>query len=91
LEFNETRRNEPLLTALAAGAGGQYYPSPQLAAEGGGGVPRASELLESRAETKILRGKPDPAFAERTNQWLLGVICGALGLEWLLRRLMKLA
>jgi hypothetical protein len=91
LEFNETRRNEPLLNALAAGAGGQYYPSPQLAATGGGGVPRASELLESRAETKIVRGKPDPKFTERTNQWLLGVICGALSLEWLLRRLMKLA
>jgi hypothetical protein len=91
LEFAETRRNEPLLTALAAKTGGHYYRSPELAMNGEGGVPPATELLISRAETKILRGKPDERFAETVNRWLLGVICGALSLEWLVRRLSKLA
>ena len=50
-----------------------------------------AELIESRAETKVLHGKPDEKFTERVNQALLVVICGALCLEWLLRRLMKLA
>jgi hypothetical protein len=38
-----------------------------------------------------LRGKPDERFAEQLHHWLLAVICGALSLEWLLRRLSKLA
>lgn len=91
LEFAETRRNEELLTAIAARSGGRYYASPQLAATGDSALPPAGELIESRAETKILRGKPDGAFAESLNRWLLGVICGALCMEWLLRRLLKLA
>jgi hypothetical protein len=91
LEFEETRRNEALLAALAAKTGGHYYKSPELAIKGEGGVPPAAELLESRAETKILRGKPDQRFAESVNRWLLGIICGALSLEWLIRRLSKLA
>jgi hypothetical protein len=91
LEFEETQRNEALLTALAARTGGRYYASPRLAIDGEGGVPPAAELVESRAETKILRGKPDERFAEQLNHWLLAVICGALSLEWLLRRLSKLA
>jgi hypothetical protein len=91
LEFAETRRNEELLTAIAARSGGKYYESPQLAATGDSALPPAGELIESRAETKILRGKPDGAFAESLNRWLLGVICGALCAEWLLRRLLKLA
>ncbi|QDT73837.1 hypothetical protein [Lacipirellula limnantheis] len=91
LEFAETRRNEELLTAIAARSGGKYYASPQLAATGDSALPPAGELIESRAETKILRGKPDAAFAEALNRALLGVICGALCAEWLLRRLLKLA
>jgi len=50
-----------------------------------------AEQIESRAELKTLRGTPDDDFTEQWNQILLGVICGALGLEWLLRRLMRLA
>lgn len=91
LEFAETRRNEELLTAIAARSGGKYYASPQLAVAGDSALPPAGELIESRAETKILRGKPDAAFAESLNRWLLGVICGALCAEWLVRRLLKLA
>ena len=91
LEFAETRRNEELLTAIAARSGGKYYASPQLAVAGDSALAPAGELIESRAETKILRGKPDAAFAESLNRWLLGVICGALCAEWLLRRLLKLA
>jgi hypothetical protein len=91
LEFHETRRNEALLAALADRTGGKYYASPRLAIDGSTELKPAASLVESRAETKVLRGKPDERFAERVNKWLLGVICGALCLEWLLRRLMKLA
>lgn len=91
LEFAETRRNEELLTAIAARSGGKYYASPTLATAGDASLPPAGELIESQAETKILRGKPDAEFAESLNRWLLVIICGALCSEWLLRRLLKLA
>ena len=91
LEFADTRRNEALLEALATRTGGKYYASPALAEKGASGLPTLLELLPSRAETQIRVGKPDEAFTERINKALLGVICGALCLEWLFRRLMKLA
>lgn len=91
LEFADTRRNESLLEALAARTGGKYYASPALAEKGASGLPALPELLPSRAETQIRVGKPDEAFTERVNKALLAVICGALCLEWLFRRLMKLA
>ena len=91
LELEETRRNEALLQTLAARTGGVYYASPQQALAGADDLEPAASLFESRAETRILRGKPDVQYAEWINQILLGVICGALSLEWLLRRLSKLA
>ncbi|HMP07614.1 MAG TPA: hypothetical protein PJ982_14790, partial [Lacipirellulaceae bacterium] len=59
--------------------------------DGDGDQPTLPRLLPSRAETQIRVGKPDLRYAERVNQALLAVICGALSLEWLLRRLFKLA
>jgi hypothetical protein len=91
LEFADTRRNEALLEALATRTGGKYYASPTLAEKGASGLPTLPELLPSRAETQIRVGKPDEAFTERINKALMAVICGALCLEWLFRRLMKLA
>jgi hypothetical protein len=91
LEFADTRRNETLLTALATRTGGEYYETTELALRGASGVPPVAKLLPSRAETKIRAGAPDKTFTENVNRALLGVICGALCLEWLLRRLLKLA
>jgi hypothetical protein len=91
LEFADTRRNETLLAALAERTSGKYYETTELALAGGSGVPTVAALLPSRAETQIRVGKPDEAFTERVNRTLLGVICGALCAEWLLRRLLKLA
>jgi hypothetical protein len=91
LEFADTRRNESLLTALASRSGGQYYKSPDQAEKGGDGLAPAADLIKSRAETKISRGQPDEHFSLMVNRALLAVICGALSLEWLTRRLMKLA
>ncbi len=91
LEFDETRRNETLLVALADQSGGQYYSSLALALAGRPGMPSVAQQMESQAELKTLRGSPDNDFTEQLNRILLAVICGALCLEWLLRRLMKLA
>ena len=80
-----------LLAALAERTGGQYFETTDLAVRGASGTPPVTDLLPSRAETRTRVGKPDEEFTERVNRVLLGVICGALCLEWLLRRLLKLA
>ncbi|MCG8451252.1 MAG: VWA domain-containing protein [Pirellulales bacterium] len=91
LEFDKTRRNETLLKAIATRSGGKYYANLKTVVAGSSDLPPVSQLLTSRAESKILRGTPSPSFTETLNRWLLGVLCGALCLEWLLRRLMRLA
>jgi hypothetical protein len=87
---NETRvQNAGLLRELAERSGGQYV---DLA------DPRATEAIAaivkatpSLAETSIDLGPPDEAFAERLSRLALGVMAGALLLEWLLRRAWRLA
>ncbi|MCA9230546.1 MAG: VWA domain-containing protein [Planctomycetales bacterium] len=91
LEFDQTRRNDALLTAIASQTGGQFYPSINAAVAGSQSLPPVAQQIESRAEIRTLRGTPDQSFTELLNKYLLAVICGALCLEWLLRRLMKLA
>ncbi len=91
LEFENTTRNDQLLKQLSAITGGKYYTSLNQALHGEEEIRSIESLIESRAETRILRGTPDPDFSEWLNKLLLGMICGALCLEWLLRRLMKLA
>jgi len=91
LEFDKTRRNESLLAALANRSAGRYYTSLKTAVEGNGDLRPVAELIESRAEVKTLRGTPDRDFTEWLNRILLGVICGALCVEWIIRRLMRLA
>ncbi len=91
LEFDKTRRDEALLAALANRSGGRYYATSTSAVEGNQNLQPVADTIESRAETRILRGTPDRDFTEWLNRLLLGVICGALCLEWIVRRLSRLA
>jgi len=91
LEFDRTRRDDKLLAALANRSGGRYYTNLSTAIKGNRNLQPVANLIESRAELKTLRGAPDREFAERLNRIFLGVICGALCMEWVLRRLMRLA
>ena len=91
LEFESTARNVNLLAALARQTGGLYYENPSQAVRGSDQVRPVGQLIESQAETKTLEGKPDVDFTRWLRRILLGVICGALLSEWLLRRLLKLA
>jgi hypothetical protein len=55
-----------------------------------GGKPVAGQLRDRTEITRLLSA-PDEGFTRRLMYGLLGVICGALFLEWLIRRLCKLA
>ena len=81
----------PLLTSLAKETGGRYYPRLELAAYGDASTPPLGQTIPSKAEVKLLKGAPDKEFAQMQMTWLLGVIAGALFIEWTVRRLNRLA
>jgi hypothetical protein len=47
--------------------------------------------LEPQDQTSYLPGTPDRDFERNLMGWLMGLICGVLSIEWLIRRLSKLA
>jgi hypothetical protein len=91
LERRNVERNEPLLASLAAETGGVYYARLSAAVQGEDSLPPLADAIPNRAEVKTIKGAPDKAFAERQMQWLLGIVAGALFLEWIVRRLHRLA
>jgi hypothetical protein len=91
LERARPQRNEQLLTSLAEETGGEYYKDFHAAVSGDGQLKPLKDAIESRAEIKLLKDAPDERFAERQMQWLLGIIAGSLFLEWIIRRLNRLA
>jgi FixH len=91
LERAQPQRNEQLLTTLAEETGGKYYKDFHTAVSGNNELKPLKETIESRAEVKLLKDAPDQRFAEAQMHWLLGVIAGSLFLEWIIRRLNRLA
>lgn len=91
LERKSAERNETLLAGLAHETSGVYYRKLSAAAYGDGGLRPLVETIGSRAEVKLIKGAPDQQFAKRQMQWLLGVVAGSLFLEWIVRRLNRLA
>jgi hypothetical protein len=90
-ERKNAQRNETLLTSLATETGGQYYARLEAAAYGDDALKPLAEVISSRAEVQTIKGAPDRQFAERQMHWLLGVVAGALFVEWVVRRLNRLA
>ncbi len=91
LERTHAQRNEPLLAALAHETGGMYYKELSAAVSGDGSMKPLAKAIESRAEVKLLKGAPDQKFAEAQMHWLLALIAGSLFVEWIVRRLNRLA
>jgi hypothetical protein len=90
LEFPE--RNDALLSDIAKKTNGDYFVG--LSAAVGGGTTGEAGLVEKikpQDQVTTLPGTPDRSFERQLMGWLLGLICGVLCLEWLLRRLSKLA
>ncbi|MBN8625060.1 MAG: hypothetical protein J0M17_06200 [Planctomycetes bacterium] len=87
-ESDDVRLNESLLRDLASASQGTYF-------AGAGGVFAAGP--SAKALTSLLQDKTriTPRLARPVslwdNQWTLIVLCSLLCLEWLLRRLLKLA
>ncbi|REK09430.1 MAG: hypothetical protein DWQ37_18505 [Planctomycetota bacterium] len=90
IERENPERNDALLSELAKRTGGLYYVGAETVL-GAAGMPPLPNQLQDRTETTYLAGVTDRDFEFDWMRGLLVFICGALCLEWLIRRLSKLA
>lgn len=92
LETERPQRNDALLKDLAEKTRGAYFVGLPAALEpsGAGEVPLAGKLI-AQDQVTYLPGTRDQHFERTLMAWLLALIAGVLCLEWLLRRLTKLA
>ena len=90
-ERTHAERNDALLASITKETGGIYYRQLETAIHGDKSTPPLSQAIKSRAEIKLVKGAPDKDFARAQMSWLLGVIAGSLFIEWIVRRLNRLA
>jgi hypothetical protein len=90
LERDNSRRNDPLLSSMAKETGGRYYIglNQALAASG---VPPLTMQLKDRTNTVVIPVAPNPQKEEQWLRWIMLGLFGLLCLEWLIRRLLRLA
>lgn len=98
LETEKPERNDKVLRELADRTGGSYFVGLEAAVRGksasAAGSPATkslAELIKPQDQLNVLPGTPDRTFDRVLMTWLMALICGALCLEWLFRRLGKLA
>ena len=90
LEKDNPQRNDALLSEIAKRTHGQYYVG-MGAAMGSAGVPALAGQLKDQSRMTSKSGDRDAAWQQLWMTWLLCGICGLLCLEWLVRRLSRLA
>jgi hypothetical protein len=87
-EREHPQRNDALLSGIAAATGGKYYIG--IAAALDPKKPLAAELPD-RSTTIVQTDDVDPRWQELWLRWMMIALCGLLCVEWLIRRLAKLA
>jgi hypothetical protein len=89
LEADHSRRDDALLSGIAAATGAKYYIG-AATTRGIGAAPLAAELRDVTRHLRV-RGAPSAAWDRHWATLLLALICGLLFVEWTLRRVAKLA
>ncbi len=90
IEIEQPQRHDALLSQLATQTQGAYFVGWD-AALGRDGTAPLTDRIRTKDQETYLPGSPDRDFQQRLNAWLLAIVCGALCLEWLARRLSRLA
>ncbi len=90
LEVENPQRNDAVMNEFASATGGTYFTQLDQVADANAPDGLVASLLPQDQET-YLPGTPDREFQQRLMGWLMALICGVLSLEWLFRRLNKLA
>ena len=96
LEMQRAERNDTLLKQLAADSGGRYWTGVESAVSNGVGpagqpLTNIVDAIESQDQIAYLPGAPDSVFQLRWLGWLMAWIASCLCLEWLIRRIHRLA
>lgn len=81
LERQRPQQDVQLLRSMARDTGGEYLPIAEAAKQ-------LPQLLKDQSITTVQTGFPDPQWDEA---WVMYLLVGLLGLEWLTRKLFKLA
>jgi hypothetical protein len=87
LERESPQRNDTLLGELTRETGGVYYVG-MSAAMGSTAQPPLWDVLPNRSRTLTVSDIPRPLW---DNAYMMMFLCGCLCVEWLVRRLRKLA
>ncbi|MCO6456296.1 MAG: VWA domain-containing protein [Pirellulaceae bacterium] len=91
-EIQQPQRHDALLKELADRTGGEYYIGLDAAMSRGGPARQGLvEALVPQDHVSFLPGTPDKSFERQLMIWLMAMVCGVLSVEWLIRRLSKLA
>jgi hypothetical protein len=90
-EIRQPERNDATLLDIAQKTGGEYFVGMAAAVGSQAGQSPLAAALEPQDHVAYLPGLPDDRFARHLMGWLMALICGALSMEWLFRRLSKLA
>ncbi len=87
-ETERSQRNDAVLTNLARKSGGHYFVGTDAAT---GPQQPVWKLLNPQDDTAVVGGGSDKRFQFALMAWLLALVVTALSLEWLIRRLHRLA
>jgi len=90
LEREHPERNDALLAQIAKQTGGHYFVGAEAALPPDGS-PGVVGQLTDRPKTIIVTGTPSRTWIERWLRVFMYALCVLLLLEWLLRRLVRLA
>lgn len=90
VELERPRRNDAELEQFANMTGGAYLPVDEETTTAEVSTSLISQL-RPQPQTTILPGTPDQEFNERRNAMLMWLIASVLAMEWVTRRLHRLA
>ncbi len=91
LEKEQPQRNDALLSELAEKTHGHFYVGTKSFSTDDSNPLSPLRLIQTQDQETFLTGTLDRFFQRKLMMWLLGLIATSLSLEWIVRRLHKLA
>jgi hypothetical protein len=91
MEMQHAQRHDRLMNRLATESGGAYWIGAAAVLNSSDERESLVEMIQPQDQVAFLPGAPDRVFQLRWLGWLMALIAGCLSLEWLARRLHRLA
>jgi hypothetical protein len=88
LEREHPQRNDAVLSEIAQKTNGKYFVGLGVLLEGSAPL---TDLLEDKTKTLVYTATPSNEWQKQVLFWVLVALFGFLCIEWIIRRLAKLA